>query len=79
MVLESSKWNRYFHIIVLLFFFFFFFFFSFILCHSVSCYIINPCIPASIIFEDCLSIFMSSSFSACDNILVTGILLNGNF
>ena len=43
---------------------------------SLSHYITNPCILASIIFDDCFSIFMSSSYTACDNILLTRMPIN---
>lgn len=43
---------------------------------SLSYYITNPCISASIIFDDCFSIFMSSSYTACDNILLTRMPIN---
>ena len=49
--------------------------FFFILYVSLSYYIINICILASITVDDCFSIFTSSFYTACDNILVTRILL----
>ncbi|CAD6604691.1 HN1_G0051510.mRNA.1.CDS.1 [Saccharomyces cerevisiae] len=49
--------------------------FFFILYVSLSYYIINICISASITVDDCFSIFTSSFYTACDNILVTRILL----
>ena len=38
---------------------------------SLSYYIITPCISFSIRLDDCFSIFMSSSYTACDNILLS--------
>ncbi|CAD6624890.1 XXYS1_4_G0033160.mRNA.1.CDS.1 [Saccharomyces cerevisiae] len=37
---------------------------------SLSYYIINPCISASTILDDCFAIFMSSSYTVYDNILI---------
>ncbi|CAD6623260.1 EM14S01-3B_G0030550.mRNA.1.CDS.1 [Saccharomyces cerevisiae] len=37
---------------------------------SLSYYIINPCISASTILDDCFAIFMSSSYTVYDNVLI---------
>ena len=47
---------------------------SSVLYFLLSYYIINPRISASIIFDDCFSIFMLSSYTVCDDILITRIL-----
>ena len=38
-----------------------------------SYYTINPCISASITFDDCFSIFMLSFYTTCDSILLNSM------